>query len=37
MAHAWVNVTYMSDDDYKAEVEARKAATVAPTTGLQQQ
>jgi len=25
MAHAWVNVTYMSDEDYLAEVEARKA------------
>jgi hypothetical protein len=26
MAHAWVNVTYMSDEDYLAEVEARRAA-----------
>jgi hypothetical protein len=26
MAHAWVNITYMSDDDYKAEVAKRKAA-----------
>ena len=26
MAHAWVNITYLSDDDYKAEVEKRKAA-----------
>ena len=25
MAHAWVNVTYMGDDDYKAELAARKA------------
>jgi hypothetical protein len=25
MAHAWVNVTYMSDEDYAAEVAARKA------------
>ena len=25
MAHAWVNITYMSDDDYKAELAARKA------------
>jgi hypothetical protein len=25
MAHAWVNVTYMGDDDYKAELEARRA------------
>ncbi len=26
MAHAWVNVTYMGDADYKAELEARRAA-----------
>ncbi len=25
MAHAWVNVTYMSDADYEAELAARKA------------
>ncbi len=25
MAHAWVNVTYMSDPDLKAELDARKA------------
>ncbi|MGE3958828.1 MAG: hypothetical protein AB7H96_19105 [Vicinamibacterales bacterium] len=25
MAHAWVNVTYMGDADYKAELEARRA------------
>jgi hypothetical protein len=25
MAHAWVNVTYMSDEDYLTEVEARRA------------
>jgi hypothetical protein len=24
MAHAWVNITYMSDEDYKIEVEKRK-------------
>jgi hypothetical protein len=24
MAHAWVNVTYMSDEDYEAEVAARR-------------
>ena len=24
MAHAWVNVTYMADADYRAEVEARR-------------
>jgi hypothetical protein len=36
MAHAWVNVTYMPEEDFKAEVEKRKAAT-AKTTDLQQQ
>ena len=25
MAHAWVNVTYMGDTDYKAELDARRA------------
>jgi hypothetical protein len=35
MAHAWVNVTYMSDADYLAEVEARRAAMAA--TQQQQQ
>jgi hypothetical protein len=25
MAHAWVNISYMSDEDFKAEVEKRKA------------
>jgi len=35
MAHAWVNVTYMPEEDFKAEVEKRKAAT-AKTTDLQQ-
>ena len=29
MAHAWVNVTYMSDEDYTAEVEKRKSTPVA--------
>jgi len=36
MAHAWVNVTYMSDEDFKIEVEKRKAATKANTTAPQQ-
>ena len=31
MAHAWVNITYMSDEDYKVEVERRKAMTAEPT------
>ena len=37
MAHAWVNVTYMGDDDYKAELAARKAKIAARTTQQQQQ
>jgi hypothetical protein len=31
MAHAWINVTYMSDEDWKAEVEKRKAGEAKPT------
>ncbi|HSF17770.1 MAG TPA: cytochrome c [Vicinamibacteria bacterium] len=34
MAHAWVNITYMSDEDYEAELEARKNVP-APTTDQQ--
>jgi hypothetical protein len=36
MAHAWVNVTYMPEEDFKAEVEKRKASA-AKTTDLQRQ
>jgi hypothetical protein len=36
MAHAWVNVTYMSDEDYLVEVEARRAQ-LSRTTQQQQQ
>jgi hypothetical protein len=35
MAHAWVNVTYMSDADYEAEVQKRRAAATT-RTGQQQ-
>jgi hypothetical protein len=35
MAHAWVNVTYLSEEDYKAEVAKRKAAQ-AQSTNQQQ-
>ena len=31
MAHAWVNVTYMDDEDFKAEVEKRKARLATTT------
>jgi hypothetical protein len=27
MSHAWINITYMSDEDFAAEVAARKEAT----------
>jgi hypothetical protein len=33
MAHAWINIVYMNDADFKAETEKRKAA---PTTQQQQ-
>lgn len=36
MGHAWVNITYMSDEDYQAEVAKRKAAAGARTTTAQQ-
>ena len=37
MAHAWVNVTYLQDEDYKAELEARKAKLGQKNTQQQQQ
>jgi hypothetical protein len=37
MAHAWVNVTYLKDEDYKAELDARKAKLAERTTQQQQQ
>ena len=37
MAHAWVNVTYMNDEDFKVEVDKRKASRPARTTTQQQQ
>jgi mono/diheme cytochrome c family protein len=37
MAHAWVNVTYMPDADFKSELEARKAKAGAKTQQQQQQ
>jgi hypothetical protein len=36
MAHAWINITYMGDDDFNKEVEARKVK-MAATTERQQQ
>ena len=37
MAHAWVNITYMDDEDFKVEVEKRKQRTTTTTTERQQQ
>jgi hypothetical protein len=37
MAHAWINITYMSDDDFNKEVEARKAKMSTTTERQQQQ
>jgi hypothetical protein len=36
MAHAWVNVTYMEDEDFQVELEKRKQRT-STTTDRQQQ
>jgi hypothetical protein len=36
MAHAWVNITYMDEDDFKAEVEKRKAKTATTSADRQQ-
>jgi hypothetical protein len=33
MAHAWVNISYMSDDDFKAEVAKRKGTESKTTVG----
>jgi hypothetical protein len=37
MAHAWINITYMSDDDFNKEVEARKAKMGSATTTVERQ
>jgi hypothetical protein len=37
MAHAWVNVTYMNDADFKAELDARRAQKTKTTQQQQQQ
>ena len=37
MAHAWVNITYMDDEDFKKEVEKRKTATSTTTERDRQQ
>ena len=37
MAHAWVNVTYLNDEDYKAELAARREKLAQRSTQQQQQ
>ncbi len=37
MAHAWVNVTYMNDADYRTAIEERRKALPATTTTASQQ
>ena len=37
MAHAWINITYMSDEDFAKEVDARKKMTSTTTERQQQQ
>jgi hypothetical protein len=37
MAHAWMNVVYLNDDDYKALVEERKAKAASTDQQQQQQ
>jgi hypothetical protein len=37
MAHAWVNITYMDDEDFEAELEKRKQKTTTTTEVRQQQ
>jgi hypothetical protein len=34
MAHAWVNVTYISDDDYKAWAAKHRPKKAGPTAAL---
>jgi hypothetical protein len=37
MGHAWLNITYYNDDDFKAEVARRAATTATATADPQQQ
>ena len=37
MAHAWINITYMSDEDFNKEVEARKAKLATATTNVERE
>jgi len=37
MAHAWVNVTYLNDADYRAAIEERRKAVSTTTAASRQQ
>lgn len=37
MAHAWVNVTYMNDADYRAAIEERRKFLSTMNTNASQQ
>ena len=37
MAHAWINIVYMKDEDFKVEQDKRRAATVTSTAAAPQQ
>ena len=37
MGHAWLNITYYSDEDFKGEVAARAAKSVNTTAADRQQ
>jgi hypothetical protein len=36
MAHAWINIVYLKDEDYKAETEKRRAPTTQSQAPQQQ-
>jgi hypothetical protein len=36
MAHAWINIVYMKDDDFKAEQEKRKATQTQTQSAVPQ-
>jgi hypothetical protein len=35
MAHAWINIVYMKDDDFKTEQDKRRAAQTTATAPQQ--
>jgi hypothetical protein len=37
MGHAWLNITYYNDDEFKAELAKRPSATTTATGAAQQQ